>query len=339
MIKVSKVKVGEIAKMTEQSTPFVSKKIKEFNFDDELVAKSSNGKKIVGLSPNAAEEYLKKVGFSIFSGASVMLSSNLCGGVGKTTSAISLGSALRRVCGTKTPILFVDGDSQGSLTSTFFEEPALDDEPILMDFLEGNASMEEILTPLGENTWLVKSNLNQALLDKVIAKPKDIKEKMFNFYKDVFSFLGNNVKIFQDHPPQLSNLFASSICALHQLNEDVLKAVVIPIRGDRFALQGASHVIRESAEIKETFNFQTDIPIFCFFSALDGRVSATKDTLNIAKTREDIAQRLSNCAIRYCGKVPKSITECKTIFAESKKSKATEDYQELLLEIFKKKEV
>lgn len=339
MIKISKIKVSEIAKITGQSTSTVSKKIREFKFQNSLIIKSTNGKKILGLYPDAAEEYLNKFGIFLYSGPSVVLSANICGGVGKTTSVLSLGTALSRICKSDTPIVFVDGDSQGSLTSTFFKEPALDNEPILMDYLDKKVSINDILTNVIDNIWIVKSNLNQALLDKIIAKPKDIKEKMLSFYTEIFKFLGKKTKIFQDHPPQLSNLFASSVCALHQLDTQVLKTIVVPIRGDRFALQGASHIIREVKEIKETFNFQENISINCFFSSLDGRISATKETLEIAKTRDDIAKSLSGCVIRYCGKVPKSIVECNTIYSENKKSKAAEDYQELLSEIFGFKEI
>jgi cellulose biosynthesis protein BcsQ len=334
MINISKIKVSELAKIANQSNPTVSKKIREFDFNKDLIIKSTKGSKIIGLLPDAAEEYLEKSGIHLHQGPAVILSANVCGGVGKTTSVISLGTALRRICNRSSPIVFVDGDSQGSLTSTFFKEPALDSEPILMDFLDKKVSIKQILTEMEENIWVVKSNLNQALLDKSIATPRDIKEKMFYFYQAIFNVLGEKTKIFQDHPPQLSCLFASSVCALHQLNNNVLKAIVIPIRGDRFALQGASHIIREVNEIKGIFNFQGNLNMYCFFSSLDGRISATKETLEIAKTREDIARNLSGCAIRYCGKVPKSIVECNTIFAESKKSKAAEDYQELLSEIF-----
>jgi cellulose biosynthesis protein BcsQ len=330
MMEVGKIKVSEIAKIINSSIPLVSRHFKEYS--DTQVTRVNN--RVVGISPEAAEEYLKNSGFKHFYRPAILLSANLCGGVGKTTSIYNLGACLRRITSRDTPIVYVDGDSQGSFTSVIFGQPADDKDPILIDFLEGKASIDDILTEVNDNIWFVKSNLNQAWIDKILNKPQDIKKGMLKFYESVFNKLGKNTKIFQDHTPQLSNLFASSICALNQLDNSILKVVLIPIRSDKFAIQGADYILKEITELTETFSLPNDLDIHCFFSSIDKRVSTTAEAFKIASSKENIMNYLSSVVIRYCSEITKSIMSSTNVYSSGKSNNAAEDYQDLLQYIF-----
>ncbi|QGP52589.1 hypothetical protein PsalN5692_04098 (plasmid) [Piscirickettsia salmonis] len=254
--------------------------------------------------------------------------------VGKTSSIYNLGAAMRRITNRDTPIVYIDGDSQGSFTSMVFGEPADDNEPLLLDFLEGKVKIEEILTEVDDNIWFIKSNLNQAWIEKVLSKPKDIKNSMLNFYKEIYKHLGKETKIFQDHTPQLSSLFASSVCALCQLDESILRSVIIPMRSDKFAIQGANYIIQEIDDLVDTFSLDNDIDIHCFFSSIDRRVSTTGEALKLAKANENILDRLSSIIVRYCSEVPKSIMKSSSVFTSGKTNNAAQDYQDLLQYIY-----
>jgi len=301
-------------------------------YDDTKVSRINN--RIIGISPELAEEYLQETNTKYFYKPSIILSANLCGGVGKTSSIYNLGACLRRITNRNTPIVYVDGDSQGSFTSMVFGKPADDEDPILIDFLEGKASIDDVLTEVSENVWFVKSNLNQAWIDKILSKPQDIKKGMLRFYNDIFNKLGNTTKIFQDHTPQLSNLFASSICALNQLDESILKAVIIPIRSDKFAIQGADYILKEVNELTETFSLQDSIDIHCFFSSIDRRVSTTSEALKAAGSKESIMKHLSSVVVRYSSEIPKSIMASTNVYSAGKNNNAAEDYQDLLQYIY-----
>lgn len=333
MLQISQIKLSEIARITDSSISLVSKYFKQYNEPE--VTRVNN--RIVGVSSDAAETYFRNIGHDYFYQPAIILSANLCGGVGKTSSIHNLGVCLRRITNKNTPIVYVDGDSQGSFTSTVFGSPADDEEPILIDFLEGKVSIKDILTNTGDNVWFVKSNLNQALIDKVLSKPQDIKKGMFRFYEQVFSMLGNETKIFQDHTPQLSSLFSSSICALHQLDDSILKSVLIPIRSDKFAIQGAEYILKEITEVTETFSLPDKINKHCFFSNLDRRVSTTSEALKLASTKEEIINNLSPIGIRYCAEIPKSIMSSINVYSSGKHNNAADDYQDLLQSIFRTK--
>ncbi|NNM43749.1 MAG: AAA family ATPase [Chlamydiae bacterium] len=330
MFKVSKMKVSELAKFTGTSIPLVSRHFKDF--DETHVTRVNN--RIIGISPDAVEVYLKNVGINYFYRPAILLSANLCGGVGKTTSIYNLGASLRRIVGKNSPIVYVDGDSQGSFTSLVFGKPANDNELILIDFLEGKATIDNILTSVGDNVWFVKSNLNQAFIDKVLSKPQDIKKGMLRFYESVFEKLGKDTKIFQDHTPQISNLFASSVCALNQLDTSILKCILIPIRSDNFAIQGADYILREILDLTETFSLKDTIDIHCFFSSIDKRVSTTAEALKITGSKEKIMKNLSPVVIRYCSEITKTIMNSTNVFSSGKNNNAAEDYQDLLQYIF-----
>ncbi|WP_157883778.1 ParA family protein [Piscirickettsia salmonis] len=327
---MSQFKISEMAKVAGVSTPFISKYFRDF--DDSKVTRVN--KRIVGITPEAVENYLMHVGLDYFYRPSIILSANLCGGVGKTSSIYNLGAAMRRITSRDTPIVYIDGDSQGSFTSMVFGEPADDSEPLLLDFLEGKVKIEEILTEVDDNVWFIKSNLNQAWIEKILSKPKDIKNSMLNFYKEIYKHLGKETKIFQDHTPQLSSLFASSVCALCQLDESILRSVIIPMRSDKFAIQGANYIIQEIDDLVDTFSLDNDIDIHCFFSSIDRRVSTTGEALKLAKANENILDRLSSIIVRYCSEVPKSIMKSSSVFTSGKTNNAAQDYQDLLQYIY-----
>ena len=245
-----------------------------------------------------------------------------------------LSACSRRIIDRTEPVVIVDTDSQGSFTASIFGSPAEDNEPILIDFLEGKAKIEDILTNIGNNTWFIKSNLNQAYIDKILSKPVDIKKGVLHFYQEIFKYLGKNTKIFQDHTPQLSSIFASSVCALSQLDNSLLKAVIIPMRSDNYAINGAEKILNEIEEIQETFNLEKNIDIHCFFSSIERRVSTTSEAIKSAKKKEKIIQYLSPVVIRYCAEIPKSIQNSNNVYSTGRTNKAAEDYEDLLQNIF-----
>lgn len=330
MMDVSQIKISEIAKITNTSIPLISRHFK--TYDESKVTRINN--RMVGITAEAVEDYLKSTGITGFYRPAIILSANLCGGVGKTTSIHNLGACLRRITDRKTPIVYVDGDSQGSFTSIVFGKPADDQELILIDFLEGKATIDQILTEVGNNFWFVKSNLNQAWIEKVLSKPQEIKKGMLGFYEAIFSKLGSDVKIFQDHTPQLSNLFSSSICALNQLDDSILKVVLIPIRSDKFAIQGADYILKEIDDLTETFSLPDKIEKHCFFSSIDKRISTTAAALRLASSKENIMKHLSSVVIRYSAEIPKGIMSSNNVYSSRKNNNAAEDYQDLLQYIF-----
>ncbi len=329
---ISQIKVVELARITGMSVPTVSLFLKD-KVDVSLLTRIKN--RIVGVSSEAAELFFRQYDTSILR-PSVFLIANLCGGVGKTTSAINVCFGLRRIIDRKTAIVLVDGDAQGSATHQLCGEMATYDDKILVNYLEGNALLHEILTPIDDNMWVIRSNLNNASIEKLMVKPIDIKTRMLNLYTDIFKLLGTETKIVQDHHPDLSAFFASSVCALYQLPQNIAKAVLVPLRSDAFAICGGQKIVQEINELAETFSFSVKIPIHCYFSNMDRRIPTSGKALQIAATKEEIMKHLSTIVIRYSDQVPKSLHSHSHIYVSGKKSKIMEDFNDLLISLFSK---
>lgn len=331
MIQVSEVKLSELARNTSHDKSIISRYFK--NHPDSMVTRVNN--RIVGISPEAANEYFSSVGLSYFDKAAVILLANICGGVGKSTGTNNITAGLRRITNRDTPIIAIDGDPQASFTKHVFKEKAPDNALLLIDFLEGRASIDDILTPLDNNIWFLKSNLNQAFIERVLSKPQDIKNGMLQLYKAIFDKFGSKTKVIQDHNPSLNTILASSICAIHQLNPSILRTLLIPMRSDDYAVTGAQNVLRELKILKETFSLLGSINVHCYFSSMDSRISTMASVLEKANEDKEIVKYLSTVGVRFSDEVHKSINNKTNVYTKNANNKAAEDYNELLHFIFR----
>src|SRR5689334_1644959 len=128
MIQLSEVKVSEISKFTGQDKSTISKHFK--NHSDELVSRVNN--RVVGITPEAANEFIRNSGYSHFEKGAVILLANICGGVGKSTGTNNITAGLRRIVHRGDPIIAVDCDPQASFTKHVFGETAKDTDPLLI---------------------------------------------------------------------------------------------------------------------------------------------------------------------------------------------------------------
>ena len=325
--KFSQIKINEVARLTGTSTALVSRYFK-IHKEDRV---TRINERITGITPEAAQDYFKQAGLNYFYTPSITLFANLCGGVGKTSGIANLSASIRRITDRATPIILIDGDSQASLTNMIFGKEADDEDTILVDYLEGNAKLDDIVTQINDNIWVVRSNLNQAWCEKVLVKPKEIKEGMLNLYKEIFQKFGAQSKIFQDHTPQLSNLFASSVSALFHLPDTMQKSILIPMRSDSVAINGANYIIKEIEDVCDTFSRDYEsIGIHCYFSNVDRRFSTTSEALELIKKKPRVMKHLASPIIRTCADITKSSMSNKNIFSSGKSSNAIEDFQDLM---------
>lgn len=324
------LKISEIAKISKTSPYTVSRFFNKYP-ENYLLKKN---RRIIGISPDAVEKYFLEHNLNFFYKPSIILSANLCGGVGKTSTIFNMGCFMRKILKLSTPILFIDCDSQASLTSLVTGEPAHDDQPTLIDYLERKVPLNSILSECGNNTWIIKSNLNLSWADRTLSKPNLLKNSFLHMYSDIYNVLGKDTIIFQDHTPQLSTLFASSVCALHQLKEKILKVILIPLRSDKFAIQGGDYIIKELDEIKETFSFADNIDTHCFFSSIDNRISTTANASKLARAKDTILKHLAPVVIRYCAEIPKSSMSNEDVFSKGTFNNAAQDYSNLLQYIY-----
>jgi len=165
---------------------------------------------------------------------------NQKGGVGKTTTAVNLSSALAKI-GKK--VLLIDCDSQANATTGLgIDKPSLDVS--LYQGLIGEAGIDDVQLPtMLPKLMLVPANVDLIgfEIEMVSAPQREAKLKQFIApVQDLYDF------IIIDCPPALSLLTLNAFTASH--------SVLIPLQAEFFALEGLGQLLDTVKRVKSSFN-------------------------------------------------------------------------------------
>jgi len=174
----------------------------------------------------------------------VLVIANQKGGVGKTTTAINLGTALAAV-GQST--LVVDLDPQGNASTGLGVERA-HRKVTSYDVLMGDASFAQAIMPTRiPNLSLVPStvDLSGAELELIGFTERNYRLKEA-FAAFVAGAPGRFAYVLIDCPPSLSLLTVNAMAAAD--------AVVVPLQCEFFALEGLSQLLRTVERVRANLN-------------------------------------------------------------------------------------
>lgn len=179
----------------------------------------------------------------------ILVVANQKGGVGKTTTAINLGTALAAA---GEPTLVVDIDPQGN-ASTGLGIPGSERKTTIYDVLVGESGMGEAITPtkipglslVPSTVDLSGAELELIELPRRNYRLKDAFAQLFEERRMPFSY------VLIDCPPSLTLLTVNAMAAAD--------AVIVPLQCEFFALEGLSQLLKTIERVRGSLNPHLEI--------------------------------------------------------------------------------
>lgn len=176
----------------------------------------------------------------------ILALANQKGGVGKTTTAINLGTALAAI-GER--VLIVDLDPQGN-ASTGLGIDRRNRNCSTYDVLIGEAKLREAIIPTAvPRLHIASSTMDLSGLELELGSSRD---RAFRL-RDAITELNTNVEpdadytyVLVDCPPSLNLITVNAMAASH--------AILVPLQCEFFALEGLSQLLQTVEQVRSTLN-------------------------------------------------------------------------------------
>ena len=244
---------------------------------------------------------------------------NQKGGVGKTTTAINLAASFAAA---EVNTLLVDCDPQSNATSGlgFVKDP---ERVSSYHLLMGAASAEEaLLTTELEQLWLIPShkNLIGANLELVDADGREFRMRdVLAPLRDRFQF------IVLDCPPALDLLTLNALVAAD--------AVLIPMQGEYFALEGISELLDTIERIRAALNPSLGIE-GVVLTMFDERTNLAQQVMN--ELKNFFGEKLCKTTVPRNIRLAEAPSHGKAALVYDPRSKGAESYIRLAKEIIER---
>ena len=202
---------------------------------------------MVSQIPDMAEpvEALTTIQSATGAGPRILAVANQKGGVGKTTTAVNLATAL---AATLKKVLIIDLDPQGNASTGLGVDRAARQETTY-NLLIGDAHIADVITPTmvpGLSVAPSSVDLSGAELELI-----DVPRREYRLKGVLAEVSGDFDYILIDCPPALGLLTLNAFCAAH--------SVLVPLQCEFYALEGLSHLVKTVNRIKRAFNPELEI--------------------------------------------------------------------------------
>lgn len=231
------------------------------------------------------------------------------GGVGKTTSAVSIGAALQRQ-GAR--VLLVDLDMQANLTNNLGGELELAYH--IGDALIGAVPLAEVILTTEAGLHLVPADFRLATYEPIIYKQRDYHirlAKILATLQDTYDY------IVVDCPPSLQTFTYMALAAAD--------AYIIPTEPEKFAFDGLRLVKELADEITRRINPGLQF-LGVFFTRYNAKQRNAMHAAVVQAIREEYGEQALLPSIRRDAAVVQSQVYIKTVYDHKPDSNAATDY-------------
>jgi chromosome partitioning protein len=234
---------------------------------------------------------------------------NAKGGVGKTTSAISIAALLSK----KFKVLLIDLDQQGNATGN----SGIDEDELKYtskDIFLNDTSMEELIIKTEKGYDLIGANIEVAdtsinLVSK-LNREYVLKKRLKNLNYDY---------VILDCSPAVDLLMYNALVSTN--------IVLIPVETHMYSLKGISSLLKLIEDMKE---LNENIEYKFFITKYDARLKESKELAVLL--RENLGEDVCKTIIRTDNHIKKTQNESKHIY-EVKGLKSPKDYKDLVKEV------
>ena len=240
---------------------------------------------------------------------------NQKGGVGKTTSCISLGSALKEQ-GKK--VLLIDMDPQGSLSAGLGIDP-LSPKHTIYDALDGSMKLLDILTDTKAGLTLAPANIDLSGAEIALLN-EPMKEILLK--EAIQELPGEFDYILIDCPPSLGLLTLNALTAATH--------IIIPVQCHYFALRGMELLLTTIKKVQKRINKELKVA-WILPTMFDARTTHAKEV--VEELRKTYGKLVFKTPIKHTIKFADSTVVGQSILEFQSSSDVADAYRQLAKEI------
>jgi chromosome partitioning protein len=256
--------------------------------------------------------------------ARVLAIANQKGGVGKTTTAINLGTALAAI---GEHVLIVDLDPQGN-ASTGLGIDNRDRNHSTYDVLTGEASLRDAILPTAvPKLSIASSTLDLSGLELEISQERDRAYRLRSALNSLNRAGDENAfsYVLVDCPPSLNLLTVNAMAAAH--------AVLVPLQCEFFALEGLSQLLKTVEQVKQALNPSLEIHGIVL-TMFDARNNLSNQV--VADVRQHMGSKVYDTVIPRNVRISEAPSYGKPVLVYDLKCVGSEAYLKLATEIIQR---
>jgi len=254
----------------------------------------------------------------------ILALANQKGGVGKTTTAINLGTALAAI-GER--VLIIDLDPQGN-ASTGLGIDRRNRECSTYDVMVGEAQLRDsILHTAVPRLHIAPSTMDLSGLELEISTARDRAYRLRNAITALNSgdAASDYTYVLVDCPPSLNLLTVNAMAASN--------AILVPLQCEFFALEGLSQLIKTVEQVRETLN--PDLTIHgIVLTMFDSRNNLSNQV--VADVREFMGRKVYDTVIPRNVRISEAPSYGKPVLVYDLKCVGSEAYLRLATEIIQR---